>query len=428
MKRATKTGAKDAQEVHETKSKNDELLREIDRLKSLAEAKQREQNALDVLKSELCSKSKEISLVQEKVENLRSEHGAKDREISQLVEKVERLQADVEANEFDLKKTKEEKEKLMEHYDMVFKKKQAEIESIRNLDREKGSLGEIMAKATPSKQTGELREKLARAETDLAEYKEKLLKEEDQVSELKNELKILQKQMDTKTAQHEREVNRTKLANQKVIAEYKETNKELLKRVDVVVNSPTDHDTTSPTLEADDSKTDTSLFEVTPVAKKGRGRGRGRGNRTNRSTASLASFEDSNTENEPDVGRPRTASVSRKGRVTRKGSKGDLSVEEGGENKRSVSRKRTVSSRSETTVLRENKMLMLSPVPEGEKSGNNSNSSSFNMTPALKKKRKLCSMTPQHSEVFTPPTDAEHGDTPGGVVKRQLRTRRQSKR
>ena len=116
-----------------------------------------------------------------------------------------------------------------------------------------------------------------------------------------------------------------------MIAEYKDTNRELQKRVDIVVSSPGAHDTTSPTLEADDSKTDTSLIEVTPVAKKGRGRGRGRTNRTNRSTASLASFEDSNTENEPE-GRPRVASVSRKGRVTRKGSKGDLSVEEGNDN------------------------------------------------------------------------------------------------
>ena len=36
-----------------------------------------------------------------------------------------------------------------------------------------------------------------------------------------------------------------------------------------------------------------------------------------RSSASLASFEDSNTENEPEVGRGRVASVSRKARVTR---------------------------------------------------------------------------------------------------------------
>eukprot|EP00092_Neocalanus_flemingeri_P032334 GFUD01035153.1.p1 GENE.GFUD01035153.1~~GFUD01035153.1.p1 ORF type:complete len:1912 (+),score=653.09 GFUD01035153.1:74-5809(+) len=428
LKRATKNNAKDAQEVIETKSKNDSLQKEIDRLNSLAEANLREHNTLDVLKSELGSKSKEISQVQDKVEHLRSELGAKDKEISQLQEKVEIQRADVEAKEYDLSKSKEERDKLMEHYEMIFKKKQVELENIKSLDREKGSLGEIMAKATPSKQTGELREKLARTETELVESQDKLMKEEDQVSELKNELKILQKQMDTKTAQHEREVNRTKLANQKVIAEYKDTNKELLKRVDSMVSSPGVHDTTSPTLEADDSKTDTSLIEVTPVSKKGRGRGKGRTNRTNRSTASLASFEDSNTENEPEVGRPRTASVSRKGRVTRKGSKGDLSVEEGAENDRSVSRKRPISSRSDASVLKEKQSFMLSPVPEGQRSGNSSKDNSMiAMTPALKKKRKLCSMTPQHSEMFTPPTDAEQS-TPGSVVKRQLRTRRQSKR
>ena len=49
---------------------------------------------------------------------------------------------------------------------------------------------------------------------------------------------------------------------------------------------------TSHTLEADDSKTDTSLIEGTPLAKRrgGRGRGRGRGSRTTRSMASLASI------------------------------------------------------------------------------------------------------------------------------------------
>merc|ERR1712066_12987 len=109
------------------------------------------------------------------------------------------------------------------------------------------------------------------------------------------------------------------------------------RRVEVVVTSPDRHDTTSPTLEAD-----ASMIEGTPVVKKGKGRGRGKGNRSNRSTASLASCEESTNENDPDVGRPRTASVSRKARVTRKGSKSDLSVDE---NDRSVSRKRPVSTR-----------------------------------------------------------------------------------
>ena len=36
----------------------------------------------------------------------------------------------------------------------------------------------------------------------------------------------------------------------------------------------------SPTLEADDSKTDTSIIESTPLAKRKGGRGRGRGRAT----------------------------------------------------------------------------------------------------------------------------------------------------
>ena len=110
-----------------------------------------------------------------------------------------------------------------------------------------------------------------------------------------------------------------------MIAEYKVTNKELQRRVEIVVSSPTDHNDTSPTLEADDSKTDTSLMEVTPVNTKSKCRAEtGDG-----LTEPTGSFEDSNSENEPEVGRPRTASVvSRKGRVTRKVSKGDLSVED----------------------------------------------------------------------------------------------------
>merc|ERR1712083_795807 len=141
-------------------------------------------------------------------------------------------------------------------------------------------------------------------------------------------------------------------------------------------------------LEADDSKTDASLIEGTPVSKKGKGRGRGKG-RTNRSTASLASCEESNNENDPDVGRPRTASVSRKSRVTRKSNKEDNELRE---TDRSMSRKRALSSRSEGNILREKQSFALSPVPEGEKSANSSTDFSIANTPALKK---CCSISPE---------------------------------
>merc|ERR1712013_298217 len=93
LKRAAKTGAKDAQEVLELKSKNGELSKEVERLNSIAFVSSREQGALDVLKSELEHKSKEIAQVQEKVEDLLSTLGSKNKEISLLTEKVEYLQS-----------------------------------------------------------------------------------------------------------------------------------------------------------------------------------------------------------------------------------------------------------------------------------------------------------------------------------------------
>ena len=77
-----------------------------------------------------------------------------------------------------------------------------------------------------------------------------------------------------------------------VILELKETNKDLLDGINgeksigresvkskISVSPPRVEDA-SPTLEADDSKTDVSLVEHTPVVKKtGRGRGKGRVNR-----------------------------------------------------------------------------------------------------------------------------------------------------
>ena len=75
---------------------------------------------------------------------------------------------------------------------------------------------EILAKATPSKSIGEMKEKLAKALKDLKETKEKLFKEEEEVSTLRKEFKSLQKELDTKLSQHEREMKRSKLASDKV--------------------------------------------------------------------------------------------------------------------------------------------------------------------------------------------------------------------
>jgi len=177
------------------------------------------------------------------------------------------------------------------------------------------------------------------------------------------------------------------------------------------------------TLEADDSKSESSFIEVTPVVKKsGRGRSaRGRSNRSNRSNltrnSSLASFEDSNTENEPDPNVSR-AKVGRKPRVTR-GSRKNVSFQ--GE-----------EAELEETASRNKRALrvkQLSPVREAKKPAIESDSDKDFVTPGPmdRKKRRLYSNTPQVAEVFTPPTDNEQCDSPHSVVKRQLRSRRSKK-
>ena len=68
---------------------------------------------------------------------------------------------------------------------------------------------------------------------------------------------------------------------------------------------------------------------------------------------------------------------------------------------RSTSRKRTASSKTEASVLKESLAAPLSPVPELSAGHNSSRDlSSVGVTPIQKKKRKLYKQTPQLSEVF----------------------------
>ena len=239
----------------------------------------------------------------------------------------------------------------------------------------------------------EFKDEIKKLKSKLQDEHDKLTKEEDQVTKLKIELKTLQKKLDTGNARHERELNRTKLANQKVIDELKLQNENLVKNWQTEAGKSTGLTSAeTSTLEADDSKTDTSLTELhgTPLTKKGRGRGRGRDRAARTSNASLASFEDSNTENDPEVGKTRNGNVSRKARVTRNTRKGrnssmseshldmDNSQNQEPENSSSGSRKRRSvrTSASEKSVKektlqlpKEKTLHPLSPVPENQQSG-----------------------------------------------------------
>jgi len=395
LKRSSKEAAREANVHHDIKMKNAELEKELERLKPLNEARQREEAALDVLREELSSKGREIATLQEKVDFHKAEAEAKDYEVT---------------------KAKEDREKLMGHYDGILKQKQLELTTEKDRRSEAAKLQEAIARATPSKKDRESGE--------IKTLKEQLEKKEEKVEELSTQLLDLQKVMDEKSVAHERESKRLKLANKKVIEEYKEANKQLQKRVPLnpiplfTKTSPDDK-----SREADDSKSDASLIEVTPVVKKKtRGRGRGAGaSRTNSSMASLASCEDSNNENDPDQSVDNNK-LSRKPRVSRAGKKKEVSFTEEPEADRSTSRKRNL--RAETSALTE--MQCLSPVMEsGAVAGE-----AF-MTPApcsMKKKRKLYTLTPQHNEVFTPEEGDGNHDSPLSTVKKQLSCRRSMRR
>ena len=217
LKKATKESAKEALEAADLKLRNEELKTETERLQSIVKAETREENALDVLRSELRTKTSELAGLQEKVEQLRTELGGKDRELAQTGAELERLTHDNEAKDYDLNKVRDERSNLLEHYDKIFKQKQAEIDALKASDKEKKKMEEVMAKATPSKSLGDLKEKYSKVQDELKETREKLSKEEEEVTTLKKDLKILHKDFDAKKIQHEREMKRAKTASDKVI-------------------------------------------------------------------------------------------------------------------------------------------------------------------------------------------------------------------
>ena len=72
-----------------------------------------------------------------------------------------------------------------------------------------------MSRATPTRQTGELDEKLQRDE------------------ELRAELDKLQKKLDTRNEEHKMEVSRLKMDNRKVLDDFKSANNELQRNWDM---------------------------------------------------------------------------------------------------------------------------------------------------------------------------------------------------
>ena len=92
--------------MEQVRSRCQELEREVARLKPLTEAHRRDEAALEVLRSELSSKSSEIASLSEKLELHDAEGRAKD---------------------YELTKTKDDRDRLRSHYKAKFKQAQAEL-------------------------------------------------------------------------------------------------------------------------------------------------------------------------------------------------------------------------------------------------------------------------------------------------------------
>ena len=121
--------------------------------------------------TELSGKSSELKCLQDNLKQLRSVLGGKDKEPEQLEAKMEG--ADNDAKDYDLNKIRNERTNLI--FLKIFKQKHAEIDSIREKDKEK---------ATPSKSLSQVKQKLEKTEEELNTVQVKLEKEVDKVGDL----------------------------------------------------------------------------------------------------------------------------------------------------------------------------------------------------------------------------------------------------
>ena len=103
--------------MEEVRNRSQELEREVARLKPLTEAHRREEAALEVLRSELSSKSAEIA---------------------SLLEKLELHDAEGRAKDYELAKTKDDRDRLVSHYEAKFKQAQAELVTEKDRKSEVG--------------------------------------------------------------------------------------------------------------------------------------------------------------------------------------------------------------------------------------------------------------------------------------------------
>ena len=288
-------------EVAETKSKQ----KTIDNLQIALEATKKEETAVSALKEELNRKSHE-----------------KD----ELQSKVDLLQAQVDAKDYDFNKLKDDRDTLMNHYEQKLKKMSEELAVEK---RENAKMSQLMhstsSVATPSKkkeldtekELNMLRDELERKSELVKNLAAKVTTPKRNKSSSDDELEKLRQENETLKANQETEIKKVKMAYDKIIEDYKETNSELLKHVPakdarrVMSVKRTVHDSDDENVEPkepfgapskkkkEDTETetaaDTSIVGATPSKSNPR-----RGKRTRaikKSATTQVSFEDSTVSN-----------------------------------------------------------------------------------------------------------------------------------
>ena len=306
LKKAEEEKAEKIEEIQKLKSELSDVSAKVEHQEKMKE--QRENLEKSVKHCQKLSQS--LSIMEEELKVAKDEK----KTLIEKIESAEKLLVKLKEENDEVSELKLEHKKLKNEnvrMEKIVKEKEKEKKGLQvfisELTVKTCELAQVQEKVEElRKELADLTEKYSQDQQELKETKEKLHKEEEEVTTLKKELKNLHKDFDAKKAQHDREMKRSKNASDKVssqfislrggflyariylnclyyqyflqlIAEYRDTNKELQKKVQVTVTSPGDP---SPTLEADDSKTDTSLIESTPMAKRRGGRGRGRGRAT----------------------------------------------------------------------------------------------------------------------------------------------------
>lgn len=226
----------------------------ISHMQTALDARKKEDTAIDALSSELDSKRKESE---------------------ELQFKVKELQANVEAKEYDVKRAKDDRDRLMSHYDCEIKKMNDKLSLEK---RETSKLRELMQNTTPMK-------KDSSSEKELNMLREEVTKKSELIKSLaarvttpkRNTANIdeeqpccntLKKEIETLKEKHVKDLEKQQSRHEKVIAEFKDTNAELLKHVPA--NASKQVMNTKRTVEDSEdenvppSKADNSLIVATP--------------------------------------------------------------------------------------------------------------------------------------------------------------------